>query len=84
LQGKDRTQNYALKLSFRTRKECRVKLGAVTLTCNSSCSGGRDWQFEASLGKKVSEIPISTNKLVVVIHTDNHSYMGGIGRRIKV
>jgi hypothetical protein len=41
-------------------------------------------QFEASLGKKVSEAPIATSKLVMVVLIYDLSYAGGIGRRIVV
>jgi hypothetical protein len=41
-------------------------------------------QFEATLGKKVSEIPISTSRLIIVVYCYNPSYMGGIGKRLTV
>jgi hypothetical protein len=41
-------------------------------------------QFEASLGKKVSKIPLSINRPDMVVHTDNSSYAGGIHRRMSV
>jgi hypothetical protein len=44
----------------------------------SSYSGG------GQPGQKVSEIPISTNKLVMEVHACHSSYTGGMGRRIKV
>jgi hypothetical protein len=39
-------------------------------------------QFKASLGKKVGETPISTNKLSLVYC--NPRYEGGIGRKTLV
>jgi hypothetical protein len=41
-------------------------------------------QFEASLGKKVSETPILINKLGVVVYICGPSYVGGIGKRINI
>jgi hypothetical protein len=35
-------------------------------------------------GQKVSEAPISTNKLGMVVHLCNPNYTGDIGRRIVV
>jgi hypothetical protein len=35
-------------------------------------------------GQKVSEIPVSANKLGIGGHTYNPSYLGGIGRRSLV
>jgi hypothetical protein len=41
-------------------------------------------QFSASLGKKVTNTPVSTNKPGIGVHACNPSYSGGIGRRITV
>jgi hypothetical protein len=41
-------------------------------------------RFKASPGKTVSKTSTSTNKLGMVVHTYNPSYIGGIDRRITV
>jgi hypothetical protein len=50
----------------------------VVHTCNSNYMGGGDHEeLWGQLGQKVSETPISTNKLGVVIHVYNPSFMAG-------
>jgi hypothetical protein len=41
-------------------------------------------QVKANPGQKVSDTPISTNKLGVVACTCDPSYAGGVGKRIVV
>jgi hypothetical protein len=40
--------------------------------------------FQGQPGKKLPRLPISTNKLGIVVHLYNPSYMGGVSRRIAV
>jgi hypothetical protein len=42
-----------------------------------------DWDSKSTPGKKLA-VPISTNKLDVVVPTCNFSYARGIGRRIMI
>jgi hypothetical protein len=41
-------------------------------------------QFKASLGKKLSEIPISINKVAMVVYAYDPQLPEGIGRRTMV
>jgi hypothetical protein len=58
----------------------------VVYTCNSSYSAGRDWEnlHLRPARVKVSETPISINKLGVVVHFCNPSYVRGIDMAIKI
>jgi hypothetical protein len=48
--------------------------------------GGRDWEDHGLRPPQVKSWgdSISTNKPIVVVHVCNLSYVGDIGRRIKV
>jgi hypothetical protein len=62
-------------------------LGAILLACNLKYSGDRSWKdlgLRPSLGKKVSEIPVSTNKPRMVVYVCNLIAQKVIGRRISV
>jgi hypothetical protein len=52
--------------------------------CNLSYWGGGNWKdhsFRPAWAKPVSETaPISPNKVVMIVHACNPSYMGGISR----
>jgi hypothetical protein len=61
----------------------------VAHACNLNYLGGRDWEDCSSLSAqvKVSENPSQQQqkqKTGVVMHSFNHSYMGGLDRRIMV
>jgi hypothetical protein len=59
----------------------KTLLGTVTHTCNPSYVGSRDgsW-FKASLGK-VSETPVSLNKLCIMVVCFRHPrYAGGLSQ----
>jgi hypothetical protein len=56
-------------------------------TCNSSCSEGGEWEdlwLEASLGKIISEAPISINKLGMVAHVCNLATWEAKDRKIAI
>jgi hypothetical protein len=46
---------------------------------NPSYSGGGNREVQGQLGQKVSELPISTNKLGVVAHACDPTYEAGRG-----
>jgi hypothetical protein len=58
--------------------------GAVAHACNSSYSGGRDWEDGGSrpAWAKSSRDPISINNLGVVVNTCHPSYAGSQGGMI--
>jgi hypothetical protein len=58
----------------------------VVHTYKPSYSGGRDWEDNDSRLAQANSWPdpISTNKLTMVAHISNSSYLEAIGQRIMV
>jgi hypothetical protein len=67
-------------------KDNYFRLGIVAHVYNPNFLGDRDWEGVSSRQAQVKseQYAISTRKTSVLVHIYDHSYMGNIGRRIKV